>query len=97
MFFEFEASDGKKYSVETNTHEAHLLEDEEVEVLLYDENNPAEAMMFDSMPSEPESDVEGNIKATGFSVAFGALLVPILAIAGNIIYLAFLILDLVGE
>lgn len=97
MFFEFEAADGKKYHVETNTHEAHLLEDEEVEVLLYNKSNPEEAMMFDSMPGEPQSDAEGNIEAKGFSVAFTALLVPILAILGNLIYMIVLTLNFLSD
>ena len=97
MFFEFEASDGNKYHVETNTHEAHLLEDEEVEVLLYNERNPNEAMMFDSMPGEPEADEHGNIKGKGLSVAFGALLVPILAIVGNLVYATILIVQIINN
>ena len=93
MFFEFKAEDGEKYLVETHTHEAYRLEDEDVEVLVYNKSNPTEAMMFDSMPGEPKIDLTGNIKATGISVAFGALLVPILAIGGNLLYLISIIIE----
>ncbi|MBT29873.1 MAG: hypothetical protein CMO01_09460 [Thalassobius sp.] len=95
MFFEFQAEDGEKYLVETHTHEAYRLEDEDVEVLLYNKERPTEALMFDSMPGEPKVDTEGNIKATGVSVAFGALLVPILAIGGNLLYMISLIIQFI--
>ncbi len=97
MFFEFEASNGNKYQVETNTHEAHLLEDEEVEVLLYNEKEPYEAMMFDSMPGAPKTDQDGNIQAKGVSVAFGALFVPLLAIVGNLVYIIILTIQIMNE
>ncbi|MEM1136313.1 MAG: DUF3592 domain-containing protein [Bacteroidota bacterium] len=94
MFFEFKATDGQRYMTETHTHEAHLLEDEEVEVLLYNKEEPTQSMMFDSMPGEPIINDNGHIKAKGLSVAFSALLVPILAIGGNIIYMISIFLKL---
>lgn len=90
MNFGFRAKDGQEHITVTYTHEPHLLEDEDMELLLYNPEDPNDSMMFDSMPGNPERDDLGEIKAVDKSVAFGALFIPFLAIVGNAIYMIIL-------
>ncbi|WP_020532180.1 DUF3592 domain-containing protein [Flexithrix dorotheae] len=90
MNFGFRGKDGKEYTTVAYTHETHLLEDEDMELLLYNPDDPKDSMMFDSMPGNPERDENGEILAVDKSVAFGALFIPFLAIVGNTIYMIVL-------
>jgi len=50
LSFEFQAIDGTKYTTIAKSHLTRLLEDETQEKLVYDANNPKNAVMIDSLP-----------------------------------------------
>jgi len=50
MFFEFTAKDGKAYKVHSSTHIPEALQDEAEEKLVYNSQNPNEAVLIDSLP-----------------------------------------------
>lgn len=89
--FQFRAHNGKRYQVTTYTHETMVLEDEEREIVLYRESNPRNAMMLDNMPGNPEITETGEIKSKGSSVTAVNLLVPAVAILGNLAYIVYLL------
>lgn len=86
MFFDFEAEDGKTYTTVTFTHEAFLLEDDEVEKVLYLREDPNQAQMFDNLPANPEIDEQGHIRDMSQNRTFFTMLIPLLSLLGNVGY-----------
>ncbi|NLF41173.1 MAG: hypothetical protein GX587_00590, partial [Bacteroidales bacterium] len=50
--FEFKAKDGRKYKTSFKTHIPSGIEDEELEHLLYNPNEPEKAVLIDSLPKK---------------------------------------------
>lgn len=50
LFFEFMAKDGRKYNAVAKTHKTNRLLDEEFEKLVYDPNEPSNAVLLDALP-----------------------------------------------
>ncbi len=50
MFFEFTATNGKKYVINTKTHHTNKLSDDEKEAIIFDERNPGNAFPIDILP-----------------------------------------------
>jgi len=86
LCFEFRAHNHKKYITTTYTHEIHVLEDEEMEIVLYDPSNPRFSMMLDSMSGNPEVSQHGQITSKGKASSIVHLLIPTLSVLGNLAY-----------
>jgi hypothetical protein len=80
MTFQYIAHDGVVRQTVARTHQPERLEDEPHECVLYDPDNPATAMLFNTMPGRMAIDESGQLQAR--SRAF--LILPLLAIAGNL-------------
>ncbi|HAI74804.1 MAG TPA: hypothetical protein DCM08_01035 [Microscillaceae bacterium] len=76
MAFEFEASDRKQYRAYVETHLTELLEDNEKEMLFFDPEKPAQAVMRDNLPGKPKIDDEGNI--TPDHMPYSLLILPLI-------------------
>ncbi|RLD67368.1 MAG: hypothetical protein DRI95_04940 [Bacteroidetes bacterium] len=50
IFFEFTAKDNKTYQTVAKTHQYHRLEDEDTEKLVYDPDDPENAVLLDALP-----------------------------------------------
>ncbi|RLD70390.1 MAG: hypothetical protein DRJ10_20435 [Bacteroidetes bacterium] len=50
LFFEFTAKDDKVYQTFSKTHKTYRLQDEEQEKLVYDPDNPENAVLIDALP-----------------------------------------------
>jgi hypothetical protein len=59
--------------------EPELLQDEELEQLIYDPKNPSNAVMLDTIPGGIIIDSDGNICPNNISVAFYFLVIPLAA------------------
>lgn len=81
--FTFEDQYGKEHFVETKTHITELLEDEEYERLLYLPQNPQDAVMVDSVPSNPIIDERGNISPVSVNGWLTWMILPIVSIIGH--------------
>ncbi len=79
MTFRFTAEDGQEYTATAKTHETGLLTDSRRELLVYDPQNPARAVLFDSLPGRPVIGPDGElvVRSPG-----GAMLSLTLALAG---------------
>ncbi len=51
LFFKFTDEEGNEHTAIGETHKVHKLTDEEEEPLVYDQNNPENAVMLDALPS----------------------------------------------
>jgi len=51
LFFDFIADDGKTYQAHGETHNTYKLEDEQFEPLVFNPQNPSEAIMIDGLPA----------------------------------------------
>jgi hypothetical protein len=63
--FEYVGSDGLTHERVTRTHQPEKLEDDSQEHLLYDPNQPGQAVLFDNIPGKPQLDEMGQIKPSG--------------------------------
>lgn len=61
--FEFQAVDGQIYRISDKTHETELLTDDEREMLIYNPQNPHDAMMIDTFPGRPQISLTKQIIA----------------------------------
>ena len=50
LFFEFTAKDNKLYKTVAKTHHYHRLEDDDEEKLVYDPDDPENAVLLDALP-----------------------------------------------
>ncbi|MEA3452569.1 MAG: hypothetical protein U9Q83_11810 [Bacteroidota bacterium] len=50
LFFDFKADDGNMYQAHGETHKTYRLEDEQLEPLVFNPENPSEAIMIDALP-----------------------------------------------
>ncbi|MFA5795466.1 MAG: DUF3592 domain-containing protein [Candidatus Brocadiia bacterium] len=87
LAFEFTAGNGSKYEAVAKTHKPEVLEDNAQEQLLYEETNPAYAVMLDSLPGGPRIDEQGLIQVRSYLSGLPVMIVPFLTIVGHGIYL----------
>jgi hypothetical protein len=90
LTFEFTAASGGTYQVVANTHEAHLLTDDETEPVVYDPRHPSDAVLIDHLPGGPEIDARGNFASGGLrgaALALLSLVVPTITVVGHGLFL----------
>lgn len=80
--FSFIAHDGKTHEAIIKTHETYLVEDDPQELILYNPHNPAEAVVFDTIPGQPRIDQRGNILVDSILLSLGVLIGPFLSLIG---------------
>ncbi|MBR9921180.1 MAG: DUF3592 domain-containing protein [Bacteroidetes bacterium] len=79
--FEFQHA-GKTYSAKAKTHVTERLEDEEREIILYDELNPEANMLFDAVSGAPRIDAQGYFRpAPAWKLVL--FILPLLAVLLN--------------
>ncbi|MCJ8344667.1 hypothetical protein MJH12_03935, partial [bacterium] len=93
LTFSFQDQLGREYFVEEKTHKTYLLEDDELERLLYLEEQPQLAVMIDTLPSSPKIDSQGNLAVVSFFSCIRCLLIPALTIVGHGSYFIFGVLN----
>lgn len=62
MHFQFTANDKQKYTTICKTYKTYWLEDDELERLVYDPNNPQNALMLDSLSRKLKGFLDRNIQ-----------------------------------
>lgn len=87
--FGFKDRSGRKFEVSEKTHNVSVLQDDNEEHLLYLRDNPADAVLFDSLPGSPELDKKNNIQPGSFGSSFGKLIVPLITLLGHGAYIFF--------
>ncbi len=80
--FEFDAGGGRKFMAYCSTHETWKVEDEEVEIILFDPNNPQRSIVFDAVANTPKITPEGTFDAASFR-SIVAILLPVAVIVIN--------------
>jgi hypothetical protein len=88
LIFEFQSYDGRPFTASARSHRTERLEDEHEEPLLYDPLDPSRSVMVDSLPSRPELDEAGNLRARSGAFVLFALLLPGLVVAINLFLFA---------
>lgn len=88
LIFEFLSYDGRQFTTSTRSHRTERLEDEREEPLLYDPLDPSRSVMVDSLPSRPELDEAGNLRARPGAFMLFALLVPAFVVGINLFLFA---------
>ncbi len=83
--FEFEAG-GKSHTATCKTHQAWLVEDEEREIILFDQFNPDFNVVYDAAGNMPGITEQGMLASPGFGKVV-YLLLPLLGIAINLFFL----------
>lgn len=77
LVFRYQGLNRLTYKVKIVTTEPELLQDEELEQLIYDPNNPSNAVLLDAIPGGIVVDSDGNICPNNISVAFYFLVIPL--------------------
>lgn len=80
----------KSYIAKCQTHQSHLVEDDNKEVVLYMPDNPEDSTIFDAISGVPAIDNMGNLEAAPFS-NIKYLIIPILSIVVNSILAYFML------
>ncbi len=80
LTFSFKDKSGKEYKVSENSHESHLLEDDDEEELLYLEENPEKAIMVDSLPGAVSINSKNEVEP---SRSIMVLILPFIVIMGH--------------
>ncbi len=83
--FEFEAG-GKCHTATCKTHQAWLVEDEEREIILYDQFNPDFNVVYDAAGNMPRITEQGTLAAPGIGKAV-YLILPLVGIGINALFL----------
>lgn len=81
--FEFEVGE-TKYQAKCSTYQTWKVEDEAMEIVLYDKNNPDKSIVYDAIAGVPEITPDGRFDATPLSSAT-LLILPIVAIGLNVL------------
>jgi hypothetical protein len=89
LTFEFVAEDGYPYEATVKSHMPDILEDEAEEPLVYDADDPRNAVMLDDLPGAPRIDDAGNIRTSSVAKALVSPLLPVATVVGHSTY-AFL-------
>jgi hypothetical protein len=81
MKFAFQARhDGRIYEVSTRTHEPERLRDQQDEAVLYDPQNPAQAILLDGLPQRIQIGSSGLPEPRSYPKAMLSLLMPLLTV-----------------
>ena|SRR5947209_2882398 len=86
LTFEFTARDGRRCQAKARTSLTQRLEDEREEPLLYNPDNPSDAVMLDDAPSRPQLDESGGLAARPVAARL-AMIIPAVVIAANTLVL----------
>lgn len=89
--FQFE-HDGIIYTASCVTHQGHLVEDEEAEIILFDRFKPQNNIVYDAVPNVPEIDEAGRMKQAPNTRAWTVFL-PIFTVVFNLLFFARMLLD----
>jgi len=81
--FEFSDDGGRTHRAIAKTHLTYLLEDGELEPLLYDPMNPEHAILIDHLPGAPRIDEMGQIRNSGLFATLRSMFLPMVAILGH--------------
>ncbi len=76
--------DGDTYECVAKTHKTERLEDDELEPILYDKDDPSRSVALDSLPGMPRILADGSVLETR---VFSFLVVPVLAVLANVVCL----------
>ena len=74
---------GKRFEVIEKTHQTAELEDEEAERVLYQRDNPSNAVLLDALPASLHIDAQGKIEALPLYKTIGVAILPLLTIVGH--------------
>lgn len=77
LIFRYQGLNRLTYRLKVYTTEPDLLQDEELEQLIYDPANPSNAVMLDTIPGGIIIDSEGNICPNNTSVSFYFMVIPL--------------------
>lgn len=83
MTFAFQTALGKKAEITVRTHETERLEDDQLELLLYDPVKPTRGTTLDNLPGSPRIEKDGTISIRNASGAYVALIIPTLTVLGH--------------
>lgn len=83
MTFEFTTENGMTARTSTKTHRTELLEDDERENLIYDPDNPENAVTLDTLPAAVLTDEAGELRTGNPFPVLLALLVPGATLLGH--------------
>lgn len=84
LTFEFEDASGATHKAVLRSHRLADLEDEETEDLMYDPQRDA-AVVLDALPGRPAIAADGGFDTAGPGVAIAVLILPGLAVVGNVV------------
>lgn len=87
FIFRYAGNNGMSYKLKATTERPEILEDEELEQIMIDRYNPAQAILVDILPGGIEIDNAGNIKSSNISYPVLVSFIPFLVIIGNLIWL----------
>lgn len=91
--FEFEVA-GQKHIAKCRTHQGWKVEDEEMEIILYEPNHPENSIVYDSVAAAPEINPRGELEPVK-PFRLSMLILPLLAITVNAVLCYFFVyLDL---
>jgi hypothetical protein len=90
--YEFEAVDGKYYTVVARTTEDKRMRDDPFEPILYDRGNPDRAIVLDQLDGPPRVDGQGRIQGASVARAALALVVPSAAVVCALTALVLLVI-----
>lgn len=83
--FEFEDEAGETHRITDKTHHTQLVEDEELERILYNPNNPSEGKLVDTLPGRPKVNEDGTLSPVGFKKAFFRMILPVGGVAAHLV------------
>jgi hypothetical protein len=89
--FEFDVPGGGAYEAVAKSHK-RVLEDEDLERLVYDPRNPGDASLLDELPCRPAIDRHGNFDTEGagqVALAAANLVLPAATLAVYVAYALF--------
>jgi len=89
LIFEFKDDLGKPHQTSVRTHRPRAIEDDAEELLLYDAQRPARAVLLDALPCRAVLTDAGQLECT--SGNYLVLVIPALVIVGNLAAAYFLL------
>ncbi len=91
MTFEFRSQDGMTHQVVSKTTQSEVLEDESLEMLLYDASNPKAAVLIDDLPGLPDVLPDKGIVLRSPRAIWTVLILPLITLIGHGTYLLYLV------
>jgi len=87
MTFDFTDADGDVHRTKFKSYKPEELDDGSKKALLYDPDNPADAVLLDDLPETPAFDGSGGIRPAPLGGVYRALFAPAAAFAGHGVYI----------